>query len=221
VTILVTRPPFFRTSPDRQANSTQVQFLQKDGTGIATSSAPVQECPDEEANRAGPQVGRPEPETGGIHMSINDRDREIPLNQDRNLRDDQAERDARLTLSEEELAVGKRRMEAGEVDIHKRVETEHVSRPVTTTREEAVIERRPITDASMAAGARIEGDEIHVPLMEEEAVVEKRVVPKEELVVKKREVQETETVEADLRRERVDVDREGDARIRDERNDRL
>jgi uncharacterized protein (TIGR02271 family) len=132
-----------------------------------------------------------------------------------------SEGEERMTLSEEELAVGKRRMEAGEVDIHKRVETEHVSRPVTTTREEAVIERRPITDASMAAGARIEGDEIHVPLMEEEAVVEKRVVPKEELVVKKREVQETETVEADLRRERVDVDREGDARIRDERNDRL
>lgn len=125
----------------------------------------------------------------------------------------------RLTLSEEELAVGKRRMEAGEVDIHKRVETEHVSRPVTTTHEEAVIERRPITDPGMRTDARIEGDEIRVPLTQEEAVVEKRVVPKEELVVKKRQVQDTETVEADLRRERVDVDREGDVQLRDERRD--
>ena len=130
-----------------------------------------------------------------------------------------AEGEERLTLSEEELAVGKRRREAGEVDVHKRVETEHVAKPVTTTHEEAVIERRPITDPAMAGRARIEGDEIHVPLHEEEAVVEKRVVPKEELVVKKREVADTETVEADLRKERVDVDREGDVRLREERRD--
>ncbi|HEX8276418.1 MAG TPA: DUF2382 domain-containing protein [Longimicrobiaceae bacterium] len=128
--------------------------------------------------------------------------------------------EARLTLSEEELAIRKQRMAAGEVDIHKRVETEHVSTPVTTMREEAVIERRPISDATLQAGtARIEGDEIHVPLMEEEVIVEKRVVPKEELVVKKHMVQETEHVEADLRKERVDIDREGDVNLRDERRD--
>jgi uncharacterized protein (TIGR02271 family) len=134
----------------------------------------------------------------------------------RNLEGDEA----RLTLSEEELAVRKQRMAAGEVDIHKRVETEHVSTPVTTMREEAVVERRPISDATLQAGtARIEGDEIHVPLMEEEVIVEKRVVPKEELVVKKHTVQETETVEADLRKERVDIDRQGDVNLRDERRD--
>lgn len=131
--------------------------------------------------------------------------------------------EARLTLSEEELAVRKQRMAAGEVDIHKRVETEHVSTPVTTMREEAVIERRPISDATLQAGtARIEGDEIRIPLMEEEVIVEKRVVPTEELVVRKHTVQETETVEADLRKERVDIDRQGDAQLRDEhRDDRL
>jgi uncharacterized protein (TIGR02271 family) len=131
--------------------------------------------------------------------------------------------EARLTLSEEELAVRKQRMAAGEVDIHKRVETEHVSTPVTTMREEAVIERRPISDATLQAGtARIEGDEIRIPLMEEEVIVEKRVVPTEELVVRKHTVQETETVEADLRKERVDIDRQGDVQLRDEhRDDRL
>lgn len=131
--------------------------------------------------------------------------------------------EARLTLSEEELAVRKQRMAAGEVDIHKRVETEHVSTPVTTMREEAVVERRPISDATLQAGtARIEGDEIRIPLMEEEVIVEKRVVPTEELVVRKHTVQETETVEADLRKERVDIDRQGDVNLRDEhRDDRL
>ena len=120
---------------------------------------------------------------------------------------------ARIIRSEEELAVGKRRTEAGEVQVHKRVETEHVRRPVQLAHEEVTVERRPITDPAMAATTpTIEGDEIHVPLMQEEAVVEKRVVPKEELVVRKREVQESEVVEADLRRERIDVDRDGDAR---------
>ncbi|MBV9772888.1 MAG: DUF2382 domain-containing protein, partial [Gemmatimonadetes bacterium] len=83
------------------------------------------------------------------------------------------------------------------------------------------IERHAINEP-LAAGARITDEEIRVPLMEEEAVVEKRVVPKEELVVKKHEVQEERTVEADLRRERVDVERTGDVnRVDEPRNDRL
>jgi uncharacterized protein (TIGR02271 family) len=120
--------------------------------------------------------------------------------------------EARIVRSEEELIVGRRRGDAGEVRVRKRVESEHVSRPVQLAHEEVTIERRPVTDPSMAAAPRIESDEIRVPLMEEEAVVEKRVVPREELVVRKREVRENETVEADLRRERIEVDRDGDAR---------
>lgn len=124
------------------------------------------------------------------------------------------EDEAHMTLSEEELAVGKRERQAGEVELRKHVETEHVARPVDVVREEVEVERRPITDPMAARDARIEGDEIHVPLYEEEAVVEKRAVPKEEVVVRKRETLEQETVEADLRKERVDVEREGGAKIR-------
>jgi uncharacterized protein (TIGR02271 family) len=116
--------------------------------------------------------------------------------------------DARLTLSEEQLAVGKRRTTAGEVEVGKRVETEHVRRSVPLAHEEVTVERRPITDARQAQ-ARIGEDEVRVPLHAEEAVVEKRVVPKEELVVKKHQVVENETVEADLRRERAEIDRSG------------
>ena len=47
-------------------------------------------------------------------------------------------------------------------------------------REEVSVERRPVTDPLAASGqARIEGDEIRIPLSEEEVVVEKRVVPEE------------------------------------------
>jgi uncharacterized protein (TIGR02271 family) len=125
------------------------------------------------------------------------------------------DRDDRLTLSEEELSVGKRRMEGGAVDVEKHVETEHVRESVPVTREEATIERRPISDP-MNAQARIEDDEIRVPLSEEEVVVEKRTVPKEELVVKKHQVTEERTVEADLRKERAEVHREGDAHVRND-----
>jgi uncharacterized protein (TIGR02271 family) len=123
----------------------------------------------------------------------------------------------RVTLSEEQLAVGKRQHEAGAVNVGKHVHTEHVREEVPVRREEVTVERRPISGDAMDATPRIGEDEIRIPVTEEELVVEKRAVPKEELVVKKRTVEETETVEADLRREHAEVHREGDVNVRDER----
>ena len=118
-----------------------------------------------------------------------------------------------LTLSEEQLAVGKRERVAGEVEIGKRVETEHVRESIPTTREEVTVERRPI-EGGMRADATIHEEHLSVPVHREEVVAEKRVVPKEELVVKKHQVQGEQAVEADLRREEVEVREEGDVRLR-------
>jgi uncharacterized protein (TIGR02271 family) len=123
--------------------------------------------------------------------------------------------EARIPVSEEQLAVGRRQREAGEVDVEKKVETRHVEQRVPTSHEEVTVERQPAT-GGMNAKARIEEEEIRVPVTEEELVVEKRAVPKEEVVVRKRDVVEDETVEADLRREQVDVHGEGDVRVREE-----
>jgi uncharacterized protein (TIGR02271 family) len=117
----------------------------------------------------------------------------------------------RLVLNEEQLAIGKREVEAGEVGVRKHVETQHVHENVQLRHEEVDVERRPITDGYTAAGAdaRIgEEEDIRIPLHAEEAVVEKRVVPTEELVVRKREVVENQPVDATLRREHAEVDRE-------------
>jgi uncharacterized protein (TIGR02271 family) len=114
-------------------------------------------------------------------------------------------REARVTRSEEELNIGKRQVRAGEVEVRKTVETEHVREPVTRMREEVTIERRPI-EGQHAGNVEIGDDEIRVPVVEEEIVVEKRPVVKEEIVVKKRAVSDERTVEADVRRERIDVD---------------
>ena len=127
----------------------------------------------------------------------------------------------RLTRSEEELRVGTRPVEAGEVVVAKHVETEHVSTPVQRRVERVRIERRPVTGATTGQVELREG-EIRVPVMEEEVVVEKRPVIKEEIVIAREATTETETVEADVRRERIDVSGddaliEGDATTRHER----
>lgn len=122
--------------------------------------------------------------------------------------------DVRLTLAEEQLAVGTRAVQAGEVGIRKTVDTERVRRTVPVAREEVTVERRPATGLDAAtAQVEVTDDEIRIPIFAEEVVVEKRLVPKEEYVVRKRRVTETRTVEADLRRERLEVAQVVDERV--------
>jgi uncharacterized protein (TIGR02271 family) len=122
----------------------------------------------------------------------------------------------RLTISEERLDVGKRQVQAGEVGVRKNVETRHVEQEVPIMREEVSVERRPLNaDAGTAGDIRISDGEIRVPVMREEAVVEKRLVPTEEIIIRKTAVRDTETVGADLRRERVEVDKNSTDRVRD------
>ncbi len=117
----------------------------------------------------------------------------------------------RLILSEEELVINKRRVPTGAVDIHKRVETEHVRRVVPVTRDEVTVERVP---APLGTGTEmvVDGNETRIPLVEEELVVQKRLVVREMLVIRKRQIQEEQIVEADLRSEWADVHPEGEVR---------
>lgn len=122
-----------------------------------------------------------------------------------------AEGEARLILSEEEFSVAKREVQAGEVVIVKRVETEHVRETVPLRRQEVTMERRPAPEG-MGMETRTVGDEMLIPIVEEELVITKRLVVREVMAVKKREFTEEETVEADLRRERIEVREEGNVR---------
>ena len=144
----------------------------------------------------------------------NDNDNMDRLNKDRlddTSRDLHADSNERITLSEEELAIGKRQRAAGEVEINKRVETEHVSESVPVMRDEVTVERRPISgDEAIRAEGAFQEEHIRVPLTEEEVVAEKRAVAAEEIVVRKHQVQDEQTVEADLRHERAEVHKTGD-----------
>lgn len=128
------------------------------------------------------------------------------------------EEETRLRLHEEQLAIGKQQVGAGEVDIHKRIHSERVQQTVPVTREEVTVEHRPLHGLADPNARIAEQDEVlRVPLHREELVTEKRVVPTEEVIVRKRDVTEHQNVEATLRSEHVetrqhtDVDAHGSA----------
>lgn len=122
-----------------------------------------------------------------------------------------AEGDARMILSEEEFSVAKREVQAGEVVIVKRVETERVQQTVPLRHQEVTMERRPAPEG-MGMEVRTVDGEMLIPIVEEELVVTKRLVVREVMAVKRQEIVEEETVEADLRRERIEVREEGNVR---------
>jgi uncharacterized protein (TIGR02271 family) len=121
-----------------------------------------------------------------------------------------------VELREEELRAEKQRVQAGEVRLRKEVVTEDRTLEVPVTREEVVIERRPAAGGREASGEIDEDQEIRIPLMEEEVRVEKTPVVREEVSLKKRQVQGTEEVSDTVRREEAQVEQTGDARVREE-----
>lgn len=110
-----------------------------------------------------------------------------------------------MQLKEEQLSVGKRTVEKGAVGVTKRVETQHVTESVPVTREEVTIERRPVNEVRAATDSDFREEHISVPVREEELVVDKRPVVKEEIAIRKEAVTGTQSVGADLKKERVDI----------------
>jgi len=120
--------------------------------------------------------------------------------------------ETRLRLHEEQLAVGKQQVGAGQVDIHKRVHSEHVQQTIPVTREEVTVEHRPLSGVADPNARIASQDEVvRVPLRREELVTEKRVVPTEEVVIRKKDVTEHQTVGATLRSEHVETRAHTDA----------
>jgi len=121
----------------------------------------------------------------------------------------------RVQRSEEELVAGTREREAGSVNVRKRVRTERERLSVPKKREEVTVERVPVEESRREAEGREEASErgivdedgeIRIPIVEEEIVVEKRPVVKEEIRLRKNVVEEEEVIEEDVRKEEVDVD---------------
>jgi uncharacterized protein (TIGR02271 family) len=119
-----------------------------------------------------------------------------------------------VQVKEEELEARKQPVETGEVKVRKEVHTEHKSMDVPVQREEVVVERHAPTGGGAPSDIK-EGEEIRVPVTEEQVAVEKKPVVKEEVTVGKQVVQDTERVGGEVRKEDVRVEHEGEVDVRE------
>jgi len=115
-----------------------------------------------------------------------------------------------VPVIEEELATGVRAVKTGAVRVDKRVEkrTRRVSAPIL--HEDVEVRRVPINRVvDEAPKSRRRGDTIIVPVVEEELVVTKRLILKEEIHLVKRRTKGRVVKEVELGRERARVRRLG------------
>jgi uncharacterized protein (TIGR02271 family) len=155
---------------------------------------------DDETGKVGPGMREGDTETGEFRGHPED-DEGVHQSHGSDLED---EDELRVQRSEEELVAGTREREAGRMNVRKRVRTDREQVRVPIKREEVNVERVPVNEER--TGAEIGEDEVSMPVVEEEAVVGKQSVVKEEIRVRKDVVQDEEVVEEDVRKEEVDVD---------------
>ena len=113
----------------------------------------------------------------------------------------------RVPVAEERLAVGKREVELGEVEIRKTVTEEEQTESVTLRRDEVRVEEVDVVERPQRAGedAFDEGT-IRVPVRGEEAVVGKETVVTGEVVIDKESTTRQEQVHGTVRKQHIDVD---------------
>ena len=154
----------------------------------------------DETGKVGPGMREGDTETGEFR-GHSEADEGVHQSHGSDLED---EDELRVQRTEEELRAGTREREAGRMNVRKRVRTDREQVRVPTKREEVHVERVPVNEER--TGAEIGEDEVSMPVVEEEAVVGKESVVKEEVRVRKDVVQDEEVVEEDVRKEEVDVD---------------
>jgi len=116
----------------------------------------------------------------------------------------------RLQLREEELIPRKRTVQTGEVRLQTDVVEEQRTVDVPVTHEEVYVDQHAVDRRPSDRPMSETGQTIEVPVHDEEVTVEKRAVVYEEVEVGKRTVQETEHVDATVRREELRIDDKGD-----------
>ncbi len=114
-----------------------------------------------------------------------------------------------ISLVEEEISVSKRRSQIGRVRVETRTQQvdELVSADLLTS--EVEVERVPIgREVEQAPEIRTEGDITIVPVLEEVLVVEKRLVLKEELHIKRRLTTESVEIPVSVKKQTAVISRD-------------
>lgn len=131
--------------------------------------------------------------------------------------DDHQRADEVIQLREEQLHVDKTMQQAGEVVINKRIVEEQKSVPVTVAHEEVVVTRHAVDRDANVGDIGADGQTIKVPVMAEQVTTSKTAHVVEEVEVGKRRVEEQTTVSDTIRKERLDLDTDGNVDVKDKR----
>lgn len=126
------------------------------------------------------------------------------------------EDDDGLLLSEEQLRVGTQTEETGRVRAVKHVDTETVSRRVPRGIEHAEVDRAPVEDGDSGEVETLSDGSLSIPVFEEQLVVQRRMVVRERVIVRKHTVYEEQELTAELRKERLELETDGDVRVVDD-----
>ncbi|WP_052948075.1 YsnF/AvaK domain-containing protein [Aneurinibacillus tyrosinisolvens] len=121
-----------------------------------------------------------------------------------------------IRLHEEQLDINKRRVQAGEVQLHKEVVEEEKVVNVPVEHDEIYIKRHPVHDVAASAEAFQDDEIIRVPVTKEQIEVTKKPVVTSEIVIGKQKVQETAEVRDTLKKEEVHLNKSKDLEVREE-----
>jgi uncharacterized protein (TIGR02271 family) len=138
-------------------------------------------------------------------MSGVERDREVGARAD--------DEEASVVRHEEKLELGTQTYEAGSIRARKRVETEQVEHVEPRSVEYGDFERAEPNESDSGDIETLEDGSISIPLFEERLVVKKELFVRERVIVRKRTVTDQHRIEAELRKERIEI--EGDVEGQD------
>jgi len=115
-----------------------------------------------------------------------------------------------IPVIQEAVRVEKREFESGKVVVHKTVVERDEAVEILLRQQDLSVERVPVGRVvSEAPQTRQEGDTLIVPILEEVLVVEKRLMLKEELHIRKQSSERTEHQMIRLRSEQVKIEQTG------------
>lgn len=118
------------------------------------------------------------------------------------------DRERMIPLHEEHLSVDKRAIERGRVRVAVRVREHEETAAQVLRRQDVDIERVPMGHpVETMPEPRREGDILIIPVVEEEVVISKRLVLREEIHVRTRTSERTEQVAVTLRSQEADITR--------------
>lgn len=122
--------------------------------------------------------------------------------------------DTTVTRVEEEALVRMEEREEGTVRVHKYVDSQAVEHVVPRRMERAEMgEHIPADEGDSGEIEVLDDGSVSIPIFEEELVITKRLVVRERLIVRKVTEIDEHRLQTELRKERVEVQAEGDIDI--------